>query len=178
MRERLEAIGRSTFSLVIFLEHVPQTLAAWLGDQRGAASEGEDSQGYAWAEEALTRGAAFMSSRGLVHFDAHFHNVLTDGRLIYFADFGLALSSGFELSQDEAEFLTDHLAYDGCYIANHLLRHHLPDGVRGKVEHEAFLHNWIAGERSEGSRPRSPRSSTGTPGLPSYWTASTTACSM
>ncbi|MET7910417.1 protein kinase family protein [Streptomyces avermitilis] len=153
VRERLEAIGRSTFSLVVFLEHVPQTLAAWLSDQPGAASEDEDGPTYAWAEEALTRGAAFMSSRGLVHFDAHFHNVLTDGRLIYFADFGLALSSGFELSPDEAEFLADHLAYDGCYIVNHLLRHHLPDGVRGKVEHEAFLHNWIAGERTEGVPP-------------------------
>ncbi|MET7889210.1 protein kinase family protein [Streptomyces avermitilis] len=153
VRERLEAIGRSTFSLVVFLEHVPQTLAAWLSDQSGAASEDEDGPTYAWAEEALTRGAAFMSSRGLVHFDAHFHNVLTDGRLIYFADFGLALSSGFELSPDEAEFLADHLAYDGCYIVNHLLRHHLPDGVRGKVEHEAFLHNWIAGERTEGVPP-------------------------
>lgn len=153
VRERLEAIGRSTFSLVVFLEHVPQTLAAWLSDQPGAASEDEDGPTYAWAEEALTRGAAFMSSRGLVHFDAHFHNVLTDGRLIYFADFGLALSSAFELSPDEAAFLADHLAYDGCYIVNHLLRHHLPDRVRGKVEHEAFLHNWIAGERSEGVPP-------------------------
>ncbi|MFG2627831.1 protein kinase family protein [Streptomyces sp. NPDC048473] len=149
VRERLEAIGRSSFSLVLFLEHVPHTLAVWLGGQRRAAPEGQDGQTYAWAEELLTRGAAFMSSRGLVHFDAHFNNVLTDGRLIYFADFGLALSFGFELAQDEADFLADHLAYDGCYIANHLLRHHLPDGMRGKVEHEAFLHNWIAGERSD-----------------------------
>ncbi|MCT9934918.1 protein kinase family protein, partial [Planotetraspora sp. A-T 1434] len=64
---------------------------------------------------------------------------MTDGQLIYFADFGLALSSGFELSKDEAEFLSDHLAYDRCYIASHLLRHHLLDGVRGDAEHEAFL---------------------------------------
>ncbi|MET8187676.1 protein kinase family protein [Streptomyces sp. NPDC005246] len=153
VRERLEAIGRSSFSLVLFLEHVPHTLAGWLGEQRQAAPEGEEGPTYAWAEEVLTRGAAFMSSRGLVHFDAHFDNVLTDGRLVYFADFGLALSAMFELSQDEAEFLTAHLTYDSCYIANHLLRHHLPDGVRGKVEHEVFLHNWVAGERSEGVRP-------------------------
>ncbi|MFF0288800.1 protein kinase family protein [Streptomyces sp. NPDC005262] len=153
VRERLEAIGRSSFSLVFFLEHVPHTLAEWLGDRRKATPEGEEGPTYAWAEEVLTRGAAFMSSRGLVHFDAHFDNVLTDGRLIYFADFGLALSSGFELSQQEVEFLTAHLTYDSCYIANHLLRHHLPDGVRGKVEHEGFLHNWIAGERPEGVPP-------------------------
>lgn len=155
VRERLEAIGRSSSSLVIFLEHVPQTLAAWLGDRRQAAREGEGEGGpsFVWAEEALTRGAAFLSSHGLVHFDAHFDNLLTDGRLIYFADFGLALSSRFELSQDEAEFLAAHLAYDGCYIASHLLRHHLPDSVRGNVEHETFLRDWIAGDRSEGAPP-------------------------
>ncbi|MFD7754457.1 protein kinase family protein [Streptomyces sp. NPDC059757] len=149
VRERLEAIGRSSFSLVFFLEHVPHTLAGWLGGQRKAAPEGEDGRTYAWAEEVLTRGAAFMSSRRLVHFDAHFNNVLTDGRSVYFADFGLALSSMFELSQDEVVFLRAHLTYDSCYIANHLLRHHLSDGVRGNVEHEVFLHNWVAGERSE-----------------------------
>ncbi|MFD7493617.1 protein kinase family protein [Streptomyces sp. NPDC059832] len=153
VRERLEAIGRSSTSLVIFLEHVPHTLAAWLSGHRAAAPEGEYGPRYAWAEEALMRGADFMRSRGLVHFDAHFHNVLTDGRSIYFADFGLALSARFELSRIEAEFLSVHLAYDGHYIANHLLRHHLPDNLRGSVDHGAFLHSWIAGERPEGVAP-------------------------
>lgn len=149
VRERLEAIGRSSASLVLFLEHVPQTLGAWLGERRGHAPAGGDGSPYAWAEEALVRGADFMSSRGLVHFDAHFGNVLTDGRSVYFADFGLALSSGFELSRGEAGFLADHRAYDRCYVASHLLRHHLPDGVRGHAEHGAFLRDWIAGARPE-----------------------------
>ncbi|MCX4974729.1 isocitrate lyase/phosphoenolpyruvate mutase family protein [Streptomyces sp. NBC_00620] len=147
------AVDRIRAARAAVLEHVPQTLAEWLGDRRKSTPAGEDVPGYAWVEEALTRGAAFMSSRGLVHFDAHFNNVLTDGRLIYFADFGLALSSRFELSEDEAEFLADHHAYDGCYVVNHLLRHHLPDGLRGEAEHEAFLHDWIAGERPEGVPP-------------------------
>ncbi len=45
-----------------------------------------------WVEEALTltRGTESMSSHGLVHFDAHFANVLTNGRLLPFADSGLA----------------------------------------------------------------------------------------
>ncbi|WP_051966721.1 protein kinase family protein [Kitasatospora mediocidica] len=153
VRERLEAIGRSSFSLVLFLEHVPQTLAAWLGDRREAAPEGGDGSSYAWVEELLARGTAFMSSRGLVHFDAHFNNVLTDGRLIYFADFGLALSSGFELSAAEAAFLSDHLGYDRCYAPSHLLRHHLLDGVHGAAEHAAMLRDWIAGRRPEGVPP-------------------------
>ncbi|MGQ4268853.1 hypothetical protein [Nocardiopsis changdeensis] len=53
---------------------------------------------YAWAEEEPARGADFMGARGIVHFD----NLLADGRSVYFADFGLALSSGFELPREQA----------------------------------------------------------------------------
>ncbi len=148
VRGRLEAIGQSSCSLVVFLEHVPHTLAEWLSDYRNpAVSEDGDSLPFRWVEEALMRGTAFMSSRGLVHFDAHFANILTDGRQLYFADFGLALSSRFDLSADESTFLSDHLAYDHCYTASHLLQYHLLDGVRGDTEREAFLHDWIAGRR-------------------------------
>ncbi|WP_320783583.1 protein kinase family protein [Streptomyces sp. CRN 30] len=150
VRERLEAIGRSSSSLVLFLEHVPQTLGDWLHDHRAAAPERGGSSPYQWVDEALSRGTAFMSSHGLVHFDAHFANVLTDGRRLYFADFGLALSSGFELSTVEAEFLSEHLVYDRCHTASHLLRHHLPDGLRDGREHEAFLRDWIVGHRPDG----------------------------
>ena len=91
-----------------------------------------------------------MSARGLVHFDAHFDNLLTDGRQVYFADFGLALSRDFELSAEEDAFLTDHLVYDRCYAPGHLLRHHLPDDVRGGAEHGYFLREWVAGRRPAG----------------------------
>ncbi|GAA1005898.1 hypothetical protein Aple_040400 [Acrocarpospora pleiomorpha] len=149
VRERLEAIGRSSLSLVLFLEYLPQTLAAWLADRHGA-----DVAAQVWAHEALARGTTFMSSRGLVHFDAHFQNVLTDGRLLYFADFGLALSSQFDLSTDETEFLNCHLTYDRHYTANHLLRFHLPGGVREETRHEAFLRGWIADDANhEGVAP-------------------------
>ncbi|MGW5097363.1 protein kinase family protein [Streptomyces nodosus] len=153
VRERLEAIGRSSAGLVLFLEHVPRTLADWLHDHRTAAPEGGESSPYPWVEQALARGTDFMSAHGLVHFDAHFANVLTDGRLLYFADFGLALSSGFELSATEAEFLSDHLGYDRCHTMSHLLRHHLPDGLRGGMEHETFLRAWDAGHRPDGIPP-------------------------
>ncbi|MER5279609.1 protein kinase family protein [Streptomyces sp. NPDC002809] len=154
VRDRLEAIGQSSCSLVVFLEHVPHTLAGWLADhRRTAAPEGGGGSPFRWVEEALTSGTAFMRSRGLVHFDAHFANILTDGRRLYFADFGLALSSRFELSAEESGFLSDHLAYDQCYTASHLLRHHLLDGVRGDTDREVFLHDWIAGRRPGGIPP-------------------------
>ncbi|KJY25005.1 hypothetical protein [Streptomyces katrae] len=153
VRERLEAIGRSSHSLVLFLEHVPQTLGAWLREQRLDAEPTGAGSPYPRVEEALACGAAFMNARGLVHFDAHFDNVLTDGRLIYFADFGLALSSGFELSAAEERFLSDHLAYDRHYIAGHLLRLHLVDRLRGDTERDVFLEDWVAGRRPDGVPP-------------------------
>jgi len=143
VRRRLEAIGRSSAALVLFLEHVPHTVADWLRDH-------EDAVAQPWFEDGLTRGTEFMGSRGLVHFDAHFRNLLTDGRQVYFADFGLALSSGFELSPEEAEFLSDHLVYDRVYAPTHLLRHHLLDRVRGDVDRETFLREWGAGRRPGG----------------------------
>ncbi|MFE2937787.1 protein kinase family protein [Streptomyces sp. NPDC059255] len=148
VRARLEAIGRSTSSLTLFLEFVPHTLAAWLDGHRDTVPRDVPDAPYAWVADALLRGAAFMSARGLVHFDAHFANVLTDGRSLYFADFGLALSSRFELSGIEARFLADHLSYDRAYTGAHLLRHHLPPGVRGGRTHGAFLRDWIAGRRA------------------------------
>ncbi|MFI5776112.1 protein kinase family protein [Nocardia sp. NPDC051570] len=141
VRRRLEAIGRSRASLVLFLEHLPHTLADWLDIHRG------DPGVYPWAAQALARGTAFLSSRGFVHFDAHFANVLTDGRLIYFADLGLALSRRFDLSAQESEFLADHRVYDYCYTATHLLGHYLFARVRDQAEYEVFLRDWIAGRR-------------------------------
>ncbi|MFJ9742888.1 protein kinase family protein [Streptomyces sp. NPDC101166] len=148
IRRRLEAIERSSFSLVLFLEHVPQTLAEWLAGTRDASPPGRGGESpYRWVEHELLRGTEFMSARGLVHFDAHFANLLTDGRRVYFADFGLASSREFELSPEERDFLTDHLVYDRSYAPSHLLRHHLPQDMRGGAEHATFLRRWVGGHR-------------------------------
>jgi len=112
VRARLTDIGRSAASVVIFLEHVPHTLGEWL----------RDHDTFDWVDEALARGTTFMRAHRFVHFDAHFANILTDGRAVYFADFGLALSANFELSRPESDFLTLHLAYDRAVTVSHLLR--------------------------------------------------------
>jgi hypothetical protein len=56
----------------------------------------------------------------MLHFDLHFHNVLTDGEQLYVTDFGLALCSGFDLSAAERGFFERHQLYDRCYLANYL----------------------------------------------------------
>jgi len=61
-------------------------------------------------------------ARGLLHLDAHFDNLLTDGHRLYFADLGLATCARFDLSPAEAAFFQRHRSYDRCYTVTHLAR--------------------------------------------------------
>jgi hypothetical protein len=120
IRHRIEALQRSTASLTLFLEYIPQTLHDWLAVQIEAGDETAE-RACAMVEEELNAGISFMNAHGLLHFDAHFENILTDGRRLFFADYGLAISSGFELAQDEADFFDRHRTYDRTYAATHLV---------------------------------------------------------
>jgi hypothetical protein len=119
VRARLTAIGDASASIVLFMERVPYTVDEWLTAQLGA---GDGSSAYTMVDRGLREGAAFMNAQGLLHFDAHFHNVLTDGLRLYFADFGLATHSGFDLDATESAFVREHASYDRCYTATHLTR--------------------------------------------------------
>lgn len=120
VRRRIEALQQSTASLMLFLEYIPQTLHDWLGVQIGAGDE-VAGQACAMVDNELSAGTSFMNARGLLHFDAHFKNILTDGRRLYFADYGLALSSRFDLSREEAGFHDRHRSHDRCYTASYLV---------------------------------------------------------
>lgn len=114
VRRRIEALQRSSASLTLFLEYIPQTLHEWLPAQLRAGDEAAD-RACAMVEGELEAGTSFMNARGLLHFDAHFRNILTDGRRLYFTDYGLSLSSRFDLSPAEARFFDLHSTYDRCY---------------------------------------------------------------
>jgi hypothetical protein len=120
VRRRIQALQQSSASIALFLEYIPENLHQWLGTRVEAGDEAVN-WACAMVERELAAGTSFMNSRGLLHFDAHFENILTDGQRLYFADYGLALSSGFELSQDEAGFFDRHQTYDRCYTATYLV---------------------------------------------------------
>ncbi|MEU8684798.1 serine/threonine-protein kinase [Streptomyces sp. NPDC048611] len=120
VRHRIEALQQSSASIALFLEYIPQNLHQWLGTQVGAGDQ-TANRACAMVERELADGTSFMNSRGLLHFDAHFENILTDGRRLYFTDYGLALSSSFELSQHEVDFFDRHQTYDRCYTATYLV---------------------------------------------------------
>ncbi|MFJ4922033.1 protein kinase family protein [Streptomyces sp. NPDC088725] len=120
VRRRIEAVQQSSASLALFLEYIPQTLHEWFTEQVRTDEESAD-RACSLVECELETGTSFMNARGLLHFDAHFQNILTDGRRLYFTDYGLALSSRFELSPSEAGFFERHRTYDRCYTRSWLV---------------------------------------------------------
>jgi hypothetical protein len=120
VRRRIQELRQSSAAIALFLEYIPDTLHQWLGVQVEAGGETAD-RACAMVERDLAATISFMNARGLLHFDAHFENILTDGRRLYVADYGLAFSSRFALSQDERGFFDRHQSYDRCYAATHLV---------------------------------------------------------
>jgi hypothetical protein len=120
VRERISALAGASASVVLFGEYIPQVLPAWLG---GQLSRGPEAVASACTvlERSLRAGLAFMNGNGLLHFDAHFGNILTDGQRLYFADLGLATSPRFDLSAAEADFAARHLSHDVCYALTQLV---------------------------------------------------------
>ncbi|RKR87674.1 hypothetical protein BDK92_1966 [Micromonospora pisi] len=120
VRERLRAVARSSTTVVLFLEHIPLTLDEWLTRQVGDGADAIDSA-CQLVERSLTEDVAFMNTNGLLHFDAHLRNILTDGRRLYFADLGLATSPRFDLSPAEHDFLRANSSHDACYAVTALV---------------------------------------------------------
>lgn len=150
VRRRVEAICQSSASIVLFLEHIPHRLGDWLSRQDPAAEVGPHSP-FARVDAQLASGVEFMNSHGFMHFDVHFSNILTDGDLLYFSDFGLAASNRFDLSAPEREFLSRHCAYDRCCTVTGLACS-LIAGLRGAASSAKFLREWIDGSATQGAR--------------------------
>ncbi len=118
VRDRIEALRTASASVALFLEYVPHTLHDWLGTQ---LTSGDPDAACGLVERQLRDTADFLWARGLLHFDAHFENILTDGRRLYLADYGLALSSRFRLAAEERDFFDRHQGYDHAYTAAYLV---------------------------------------------------------
>ncbi|MEV0637918.1 protein kinase family protein [Streptomyces sp. NPDC050619] len=148
VRERIEALRTASASLTLFLEYIPYTLHDWL-DARIRTEDADAA--CALVERGLTEAVDFLHERRLVHFDAHFKNILTDGRRLYFADYGLALSSRFRLTPQEHAFFDRHRDYDRAYATSYFVNW-LVTAVHGHArdEREAFVRACADGARPEG----------------------------
>ncbi|MEU2870146.1 protein kinase family protein [Streptomyces olivoreticuli] len=150
VRRRIEALQQSSASVALFLEYIPQNLHQWLGEQIDAGGEAAD-RACVMVERDLEAGTSFMNTRGLLHFDAHFGNILTDGQRLYFSDYGLAISSRFELSREEVGFFDRHRTYDRCYSVTYLVNW-LVTALYGygRDDREAQVRAYAQGERPTG----------------------------
>jgi hypothetical protein len=151
VRERISALAGASASVVLFCEYIPQVLRTWLGGQLGRGPEAM-AAACTMLERDLRAGLAFMNGNGLLHFDAHFGNILTDGQRLYFADLGLATSPRFDLSAAESDFAGRHLSHDVCYALTQLVNWlvsnvcgvAVPSGG-GPVERNDFIRRCAAG---------------------------------
>lgn len=103
-------------------------------------------------ERELAAGTAFMNSRGLLHLDVHFWNILTDGRRLYFGDYGLALSSAFDISPEEAAFFDQNQSYDRGFTSTYLVNWLLTAlyGLEGGETRAAMVRAIAEGKPPEG----------------------------
>jgi hypothetical protein len=117
VRARLEAIVAASASIMLFLEHVPEALDAWLKARAtGRPPDGATEAVILRIQDQWRDAAAFMNEHGMLHFDLHQQNVLTDGEQLYVADFGLALCADFDLAPAERAFFETHRLYDRAYV--------------------------------------------------------------
>jgi hypothetical protein len=97
------ARAHAGYELALFLEHIPYPVEPWLRENPHKLN-----QVLADLRDAVT----FLRKHGIVHFDANFDNVLSDGKRAYLTDFGLVLDRNFALTHDEALLLKHNAYYD------------------------------------------------------------------
>jgi hypothetical protein len=139
LRPRLDAITAATAGVVLFLEHVPQTLRAYLDAPGPHVAD--------WLERRLFTDIPAMNAAGLLHFDAHAGNILTDGERLYIADLGLATTPRFDLDAAEAAFVAAHRDHDLGYAAMVLVNWLVStaDGLTDATARHARIDAYAAG---------------------------------
>lgn len=108
--------ANAKYELILFLEYIPHVLETWLLLNPNKLQKPLDD---------LRTTITFLRTKGIIHFDAHFRNILTDGKQIYLTDFGLVLDKSFTLTKDEESFFKQNTFYDyGEVLRNlsHLIR--------------------------------------------------------
>ena len=106
----------ANYELVLFLEYIPHVLETWLRQNPNKLEQPLDD---------LRTTINFLRRKGIIHFDAHFRNILTDSEQVYLSDFGLVLDKSFALTPEEQSFFEENKFYDyGEVLRNlgHLIR--------------------------------------------------------
>ena len=105
-----EDIGRyiidrtnAKYEVALFLEYIPYQFSKWF--------EKNIDHLNAFINEVLDT-LTFLRKNGIIHFDVHFNNIVTDGNKPYLTDFGLVLDRRFDLRETERMFFRKNTYYD------------------------------------------------------------------
>ena len=91
------------YEAIIFLEYFPHNLWSWFPKNINRTDQIIDEM-----RDTIT----FLRQNGIIHFDVHFGNVVTEGDHFYLTDFGLVLDRNFDLSAAERTFFKRNNFYD------------------------------------------------------------------
>ncbi len=152
---RHAAIEQSSHCVAVFSEPFRGNVLQWLRGTPGSDGDVLDGD-VLQLETRLLELVGFINERGLLHMDAHFENIVTDGEEIYLTDFGLAISDTFELSDSEHAFFERHRCFDSATTMTSLVhaiftRHAgergWRDALRGFLDKSAPLDEVPAADR-------------------------------
>ena len=126
-----ENIGRyivertnAKYEVALFLEYIPYQFSKWFRKNIDQLD--------AFISE-IPNAITFLRKNGIIHFDVHFNNIVTDGNKPYLTDFGLALDRRFDLNETERAFFRKNTHYDyGEYLL--CLGEHLSSIYQGLAE--------------------------------------------
>jgi serine/threonine protein kinase len=111
--KNIEALVRdkmaAPYEVLLFIEYIPHTLGPWLNRRMQHLPE---------VIRQTRQALDFLKDRGLIHFDCHYQNLLTDGTRVYLSDFGLTLDRSYDLSKTERDLFARNRYYDyGLFLA-------------------------------------------------------------
>lgn len=101
----LQARHAARHEIVIFLEHFPHVLADWFTKNLDKAET---------VTREMLNTCTFLREHGVIHFDAHFRNILVRDNIPYLTDFGLVLDKTYLLGRSEQLFFKLHIDYDSA----------------------------------------------------------------
>lgn len=110
----IEDRTHATHEAIMVFEHIPHVLADYLNIYPERTAEFVNQ---------MMLVIDFMQSNGMIHFDCHPDNIVTDGVHYYLTDFGLAMDQSFELSAAEMMHWNNNTYYDQATVVARLARY-------------------------------------------------------
>lgn len=95
--------SKANYEMILFLEYIPYTFSTWILKNVNKLDK---------VMKEMQTTISFLRKNGVIHFDMHLQNIVTDGEKTYLTDFGLVLDKQFELNKTEQLFFKNHSHYD------------------------------------------------------------------